>query len=96
MNGKKVVMAFPGDGIGSRIFPADLARFLNDFYRQKGVEVLAGELVTGMEMRQGKPVLKIRNAQTQSEREIIGRCRGGGHRHPAQRRTGPGGRAGGG
>jgi NADPH-dependent 2,4-dienoyl-CoA reductase/sulfur reductase-like enzyme len=70
MNGKSVVMAFPGDGIGSRLFPADLARFLNDFYRQKGVEVLAGERVTGWEMRQGKPVLKIRNNQTQADREI--------------------------
>ena len=44
MNGKNVVMAFPDEGIGSRMFPADLAKFLNDFYRQKGVEVLAGEL----------------------------------------------------
>lgn len=60
MNGKTVVMAFPEAGIGSRIFPADLARFLNDFYRQKGVEVLAGELVAGWEMRQGKPVLTTR------------------------------------
>jgi 3-phenylpropionate/trans-cinnamate dioxygenase ferredoxin reductase component len=70
LNGKNVTMAFPDDGIGSRLFPADLARFLNDFYRQKGVEVLAGELVTGWEARLGKPVLKARNAQTQAEREI--------------------------
>ena len=70
MNGKKVAMAFPDNGIGSRIFPADLATFLNDFYRQKGVEVLAGELVAGWEMRQGKPVLKTRSAQTQGDREI--------------------------
>ena len=34
MNGKKVVMAFPEAGIGSRMFPPDLAKFLNDFYRQ--------------------------------------------------------------
>ena len=47
MNGKNVLMAFPDNGIGSRIFPADLAMFLNDFYRQKGVEVLAGELAAG-------------------------------------------------
>lgn len=71
ISGKKVVMAFPGDGIGNRIFPPDLARFLNDFYRQKGVEVLAGERVTGWEMRQGKPVLKMRNDQTQGNREIV-------------------------
>ncbi len=71
MNGKKAVMAFPEDGIGSRIFPADLARYLNDFYRQKGVEVLAGEKVTGWEMRQGKAVLKTRSGQTQGDREIV-------------------------
>jgi NADPH-dependent 2,4-dienoyl-CoA reductase/sulfur reductase-like enzyme len=70
MNGKQVVMIFPGDGIGSHLFPADLSRFLNDFYRQKGVEVLAGERVTGWENRQGKPVLKTRSAQAQGEREI--------------------------
>jgi NADPH-dependent 2,4-dienoyl-CoA reductase/sulfur reductase-like enzyme len=71
MSGKKVVLAFPGDGIGSRLFPADLSRFLNDFYRQKGVEVLTDERVTGWEKRRGKPVLKTRNRQTEGEREIV-------------------------
>jgi len=63
--------AFPGDCIGGHIFPADLAEFLNDFYRQKGVEVLAGARVTGWEMRQGKPVLKTRNTQTQEDQQIV-------------------------
>src|SRR6516225_10429866 len=54
INGKKVVMAFPEAGIGSHMFPVDLARFLNDFYQQKGVEVLAGALVAGLEMRAGQ------------------------------------------
>jgi NADPH-dependent 2,4-dienoyl-CoA reductase/sulfur reductase-like enzyme len=71
INGKKVVMAFPENGIGSRIFPADLTGFLNDFYRHKGVEVLAGTRVSGWEMRQGKSVLKTRNGQTQRDREIV-------------------------
>lgn len=71
MNDEKVVMAFPGDAIGTRIFPADLARFLNDLYRQKGVEVLAGERVTGWGMRGGEPVLKTRNVRTQEVREIV-------------------------
>jgi NADPH-dependent 2,4-dienoyl-CoA reductase/sulfur reductase-like enzyme len=70
MNGKKVVMMFPEDAIGSRTFPADLARSVNEYYRQKGVEVLAGETVAGMATREGKAVLKIQNAQTQSGREI--------------------------
>jgi NADPH-dependent 2,4-dienoyl-CoA reductase/sulfur reductase-like enzyme len=71
MNGKNVVMAFPGDGIGSRLFPADLSAFLNEFYRQIGVEVLTGEQVVGWDNRQGKPVLKARNQQTKTDREIV-------------------------
>lgn len=71
MNGKEVVMAFPEEGIGSRVFPPDLAKFLNDFYHQKGIEVVAGALVAGIETRQGKPVLKIRNAPTQSARDVM-------------------------
>src|SRR6516164_11051707 len=63
MNGKRVVMAFPEAGIGSRIFPSDLAKFLNDFYQQKGVEVLTGQLVNGLETRGGRAVLKGRNSQ---------------------------------
>jgi|SRR6266850_1319050 len=70
MNARDVVMAFPDEGIGSRVFPSDLARFLNDFYRQKGVELLAGASVTGMEARQDKSILKIRNAQNGSERDV--------------------------
>jgi NADPH-dependent 2,4-dienoyl-CoA reductase/sulfur reductase-like enzyme len=70
MNGKAVVMAFPEGCIGSRLFPPDLAKFLNDFYRQKGVEILSGALVSGLEMRAGRPVLKVRNAQSQGEQEV--------------------------
>jgi 3-phenylpropionate/trans-cinnamate dioxygenase ferredoxin reductase subunit len=66
MNDKDVVMAFPEEGIGARIFPGDLAHFLNDFYRQKGVEVLAGELISGLEARGDRLALK-----TKSEGEIL-------------------------
>jgi NADPH-dependent 2,4-dienoyl-CoA reductase/sulfur reductase-like enzyme len=41
--GKKVTMVFPDSAISESIFPADLAHFLNDYYREKGVEVLTGE-----------------------------------------------------
>jgi 3-phenylpropionate/trans-cinnamate dioxygenase ferredoxin reductase component len=70
MNGKKVVMAFPGEGIGSHVFPADLSKFLNDHYREKGVEVLAGTRATGWELRQRKPVLKTHTAHNSVDREI--------------------------
>jgi len=41
--GTKVTLVFPDDGIGARLFPAGLASFLNDYYREHGVEVLPGE-----------------------------------------------------
>lgn len=65
MNGKKVTMLFPEDGIGARVYPHDLSQFLNDFYRKKGVEVLSGEQVTGLSSRGNRHILK-----TLSGREV--------------------------
>jgi 3-phenylpropionate/trans-cinnamate dioxygenase ferredoxin reductase component len=65
MNGKHVSLLFPDDGIGARPFPHDLSQFLNGYYRDKGVEVLAGEKVTGLEVVKGRKVL-----HTQSGREV--------------------------
>ncbi|BCZ93106.1 N-acylamino acid racemase (plasmid) [Thermus thermophilus] len=47
--GKEVVLLFPEEGLGERLFPRDLARFLVDFYRERGVEVRPKTLVTGLE-----------------------------------------------
>jgi 3-phenylpropionate/trans-cinnamate dioxygenase ferredoxin reductase subunit len=61
MNAKRVTMLFPEAGIGARLFPEDLSRFLVDFYRQKGVEVRPGESVVGLEaggVRLGSGVLQ--------------------------------------
>ena len=44
-NGARVTMLFPEPGIGHRLFPADLSASVTDYYREKGVEVLAGEMV---------------------------------------------------
>jgi NADPH-dependent 2,4-dienoyl-CoA reductase/sulfur reductase-like enzyme len=57
--GQDVVMLFPEEGIGSLIFPSDLATYLNEYYRQKGVEVLAGELVNGLEKQGEQLSLKM-------------------------------------
>ena len=48
MNGCKATMIFPEDGIGARVFPADLSRFLVDYYREKAVDVKPGDSVTGL------------------------------------------------
>ena len=49
MNECPVTIVFPDPGICSRIFPADLSAFVTGYYREKGVEVLAGGSVTGIE-----------------------------------------------
>jgi len=52
-NGCAVTMIFPEEAIGTRLFPRDLALSLNDYYREKGVELVAGGLVGGVERRDG-------------------------------------------
>jgi NADPH-dependent 2,4-dienoyl-CoA reductase/sulfur reductase-like enzyme len=49
MVAKKVVMVFPDAAIGANVYPSDLSHYLNDYYRQKGVEVVVNDLVTGIE-----------------------------------------------
>jgi NADPH-dependent 2,4-dienoyl-CoA reductase/sulfur reductase-like enzyme len=66
MNGKEVVMLFPDAGIGERVFGPDLSAFVTEYYRQRGVEVLAGETAQGLERRGGQVVL-----QTASGRELL-------------------------
>jgi len=47
-NGAKVTMIFPEPTISFRVFPAGLAQFVTDYYREKGVEVLAEETVASV------------------------------------------------
>jgi NADPH-dependent 2,4-dienoyl-CoA reductase/sulfur reductase-like enzyme len=58
LNGKDVVMLFPGAGIGERVFGPDLSAFVTAYYRQHGVEVLAGETATALERRDGQIALR--------------------------------------
>ena len=53
LNGKKVTMLFPEEGIGERVYPRELSRYLNDFFREKGVEVRTGENVKNLKKSKG-------------------------------------------
>lgn len=59
MNGKRVTMIFPEDKIGARVYPEGLASFLASYYMEKGVNVLSGESVKGVENKGGKLHVKI-------------------------------------
>src|SRR5664280_2158568 len=61
----KILLIFPDKDICERIFPRPLVQFVSNFYKQKGVEVLAGEKITGLELLSNQRVLK-----TSTNREI--------------------------
>jgi NADPH-dependent 2,4-dienoyl-CoA reductase/sulfur reductase-like enzyme len=70
MNGKDVVMILPEAGIGSRLFPADLAGFLNDYYREHGVEVLTHSTVTGVVRLSDRFTVETQNTAASTRREL--------------------------
>jgi 3-phenylpropionate/trans-cinnamate dioxygenase ferredoxin reductase subunit len=66
MNGKHVSMIYRDKDIGERIFPPDLAQYVTDYYRKKGVEILAGETVEDIQPHHERYILT-----TSGGRELI-------------------------
>jgi NADPH-dependent 2,4-dienoyl-CoA reductase/sulfur reductase-like enzyme len=56
--GRDVTLLFPEEGIGARVFPADLSRFLVDYYREQGVDVRTGEGLAGIDQGAGTVVVR--------------------------------------
>lgn len=69
-NGKEAIMAFPEEGVGARLFPRDLSLFLNDYYRQRGVEVLPGQQVIDLRREDGRLLMTLRDGSTGQESTI--------------------------
>jgi NADPH-dependent 2,4-dienoyl-CoA reductase/sulfur reductase-like enzyme len=64
MNGCSVKMVFPDMGIGARIFPTDLSVVVTDYYRDKGIEVIAETSVTGIERTAGIARVSTQDGRT--------------------------------
>ncbi len=64
MNGKKVTLIFPGHDVCERLFPRDLAQYVSGIYKQKGVELAAGEKVVASEARGNQRALKTASGKT--------------------------------
>jgi len=58
LQGRDVTMLVPEAGLGARVFPADLSRFLVDYYRQKGVTMRTGEGMAGLDRRAGSALVR--------------------------------------
>src|SRR6185437_7087179 len=70
MNGRKVTILFPEAGIGARISPADLSAFLVDYYREKGVEVLTGASLGGLDQANGQTRLQLSGGGASEQRSV--------------------------
>ncbi len=51
LNKKHVTMVLRGKSIGERMYPNELAQFLNGYYRDKGVELVLEDSVVGIKQR---------------------------------------------
>src|SRR5207245_11342626 len=56
--GRDVTMIVPEEGIGARVFPADLSKFLVDYYREQGVDVRTGEGLADLQQSAGTVVVR--------------------------------------
>jgi 3-phenylpropionate/trans-cinnamate dioxygenase ferredoxin reductase component len=61
--GKQVTMIFPEVGISGLRFPDDLAKFLNGYYREKGVNVLDGCLVESISKEENRYQVTYKNIE---------------------------------
>jgi NADPH-dependent 2,4-dienoyl-CoA reductase/sulfur reductase-like enzyme len=61
--GQPVTMLFPEEGISARLFPPDLARFVTDYYRERRVKVLTGEMVSGIENREAEMAIQTKSGE---------------------------------
>ena len=71
MNGKRVTMIFPSNSIGSRVYPPTLAAFLNSYYREKGVTLLASESVKSVRTMGGKTIVTTGSGQEISADGVV-------------------------
>ncbi len=63
MNGEKVTLVLPENGIGARVYPAGLSSFLVRYYSEKGVTVLTGESVVTLERKGSERVVGTKSGK---------------------------------
>ena len=70
--GYRVTLVFPEEGICARVLPRDLALHLNRYYAERGVEVHAGERLTGLARDGDAYVLRTDRAQLGADLVVAG------------------------
>lgn len=63
MQGKSVTMVFLENSIGVNVYPPELSQFLTEFYRKKGIGLIPGDTVSGLERNGGGLTVITRNGR---------------------------------
>jgi NADPH-dependent 2,4-dienoyl-CoA reductase/sulfur reductase-like enzyme len=71
MNGKKVTMIFPEEGIGSKVYPRGLSTFLKSYYEEKGVNVIAGGSIVNIDNRNGRLLVRSNKGREVSAGAVV-------------------------
>jgi NADPH-dependent 2,4-dienoyl-CoA reductase/sulfur reductase-like enzyme len=61
MNGRKVTMIFSESSIGQRVYPPEISSYLNEYYEDRGVEIIGQDSIAGLEESSHKIVMKTQN-----------------------------------
>ena len=71
--GCKVTMLFSEPGVGARIFPSDLVKFLNEYYTARGVTLLPGQSAIGLQQKGRKSsVATLSGADVPADAVVVG------------------------
>ncbi len=71
MNTKKVTVIFQGEFLGERVFPADLAEYVTDYFKNKGVEILNRSNVNDISEAENKIKINTDNGKTVTADAVI-------------------------
>ena len=72
MQGRDVTMLVREQGLGSRVYPADLSRWLVEYYRDKGVRMILGKGADRVEQQGAKYVVHAGKEQITADAVIAG------------------------
>lgn len=67
----EVTMIFPETGICALIFPKKLSDFINDYFREKGIEILIGELVASVSKQEKTYLVETKSGKRLSFDTVI-------------------------
>ena len=70
--GKKVTMVLPEEAISANIFPNGLSYYLNEYYRQKGVEVVTNDVVVSLEKNGSRFTVRTRTGRAFEVDGVVG------------------------